>query len=207
LCDDANECTDDLCAPASGCVHANLTGPACEDGDLCTVTGGCKNGVCIATDGSYGQKVKLKAKFKDGPSNDRVTLKMELPLSQFSSDPIATGLLVELRDTADQNVYFGEIPAGAFEDTKGTGESFKFRDSKGEIPLANGIQSAQVRIVTKKSIAKAKVKIKDVEVPGIAAQPLMTASLLFGADPALDDCLTARRVPCMPKPTSNSCKD
>ncbi|MFH1529680.1 MAG: SUMF1/EgtB/PvdO family nonheme iron enzyme [Pseudomonadota bacterium] len=48
-CDDLNLCTDDSCAPATGCVHAPNTVP-CDDGDVCTVgdtcaLGGCGSGV------------------------------------------------------------------------------------------------------------------------------------------------------------------
>jgi hypothetical protein len=44
-CDDANPCTDDSCAPATGCVHAaNVLG--CDDGDACTRGDVCREGVC-----------------------------------------------------------------------------------------------------------------------------------------------------------------
>jgi subtilisin-like proprotein convertase family protein len=40
-CDDANVCTTDSCAPASGtCAHANNTN-ACDDGDVCTTDDTC----------------------------------------------------------------------------------------------------------------------------------------------------------------------
>ncbi|MBI5506060.1 MAG: hypothetical protein HY899_14785, partial [Deltaproteobacteria bacterium] len=38
-CDDRNDCTDDLCNATTGCVHANLSGGACEDTNFCTPAG------------------------------------------------------------------------------------------------------------------------------------------------------------------------
>jgi hypothetical protein len=44
-CDDGNDCTDESCDPASGCVYANNTAN-CEDGNLCTRGDVCSNGFC-----------------------------------------------------------------------------------------------------------------------------------------------------------------
>ena len=44
-CDDGNECTNDSCNPATGCVHANRTGPCTDDGNTCT-TDVCNAGAC-----------------------------------------------------------------------------------------------------------------------------------------------------------------
>jgi hypothetical protein len=44
-CDDANACTDDSCAPASGCVSTPNTA-ACDDGDPCTTNDTCSGGAC-----------------------------------------------------------------------------------------------------------------------------------------------------------------
>jgi hypothetical protein len=44
-CDDANVCTGDSCAPATGCVHSNNTA-ACNDGNACTVGDACLGGSC-----------------------------------------------------------------------------------------------------------------------------------------------------------------
>ncbi|NOZ02093.1 MAG: PKD domain-containing protein, partial [Deltaproteobacteria bacterium] len=46
LCDDSNDCTQDICSLAFGCVHENLTGP-CDDQDPCTVGDFCEAGFCI----------------------------------------------------------------------------------------------------------------------------------------------------------------
>lgn len=45
VCADANPCTDDACAAATGCVHlANAA--TCDDGDTCTLGDGCADGQC-----------------------------------------------------------------------------------------------------------------------------------------------------------------
>ena len=45
LCLDGNPCTDDACAPQSGCNFAANDAP-CDDGNACTVGDGCADGVC-----------------------------------------------------------------------------------------------------------------------------------------------------------------
>lgn len=44
-CDDANQCTDDVCVSGKGCAHQPNTA-ACEDGDKCTTGDGCSAGKC-----------------------------------------------------------------------------------------------------------------------------------------------------------------
>lgn len=46
-CDDGNDCTDDACDPASGCMNENNTA-SCDDGDACTTSDVCADGVCSA---------------------------------------------------------------------------------------------------------------------------------------------------------------
>ena len=46
-CDDKQPCTNDSCAPATGCVHANNTA-ACSDGNACTTNDTCQAGNCVA---------------------------------------------------------------------------------------------------------------------------------------------------------------
>ncbi|MBN1948073.1 MAG: hypothetical protein JW797_20560, partial [Bradymonadales bacterium] len=43
--DDGNECTDDSCDPATGCVATNNSDP-CDDGLFCTTGESCSAGVC-----------------------------------------------------------------------------------------------------------------------------------------------------------------
>jgi len=48
-CNDGNQCTDDSCDPATGCVFdpVPMNGSGCDDGDLCTNGDQCQNGVCV----------------------------------------------------------------------------------------------------------------------------------------------------------------
>jgi cysteine-rich repeat protein len=207
LCDDGEECTDDLCNPTSGCVHANLTGPACEDGDFCTVTGSCDAGHCSATDLSLAENDKVSLKFTAGPDNDRMTAKLNLPLSQLTANPTLTGMKVVMTDTTGAHVYEADIPAANWEDRNGTGQSFRFRDSHGTVGPANGVNSASIKRNEAKGLAKALVKMGGAEIPDAAGQQFLSVSLLFGSDPNADDCITARLLPCKLTATSSKCSD
>ena len=46
-CDDQDPCTDDSCAPLTGCLHENNTAP-CEDGDACFENDKCQEGICVS---------------------------------------------------------------------------------------------------------------------------------------------------------------
>jgi cysteine-rich repeat protein len=48
-CDDGNSCTVDTCDGEEGCQYEALTGDECLDGDICTVTDHCEDGVCVGT--------------------------------------------------------------------------------------------------------------------------------------------------------------
>ncbi len=49
-CNDSNPCTQDLCAPASGCLHPPIQGPGvCSDNNPCTQTDKCQQGVCVGS--------------------------------------------------------------------------------------------------------------------------------------------------------------
>ena len=203
LCDDGDECTDDICNATSGCVFANLTGPSCEDGDLCTVTGVCDMGVCEASDPSLSGKNKIVIKLKPGTDDDRLSAKAELPLTDFSSDLTVTGLELVLRDGTDQTFYTSSIPAAAFD---ASGSGYRFRDSGGEVASANGVSSVKISNVVTRGVAKVRAKARDVDLSGAQGQLVLSLSLLFGSDPALDECVTARRVPCKGTDTKTICK-
>ena len=54
LCADGDPCTTDVCEypipyPPIGCFHYPATGPACDDGNLCTPTDTCQGGACIGS--------------------------------------------------------------------------------------------------------------------------------------------------------------
>ncbi len=48
-CNDGNVCTDDTCISPTGCAYTNNTAP-CDDGDKCTTNDICGDGVCGGTE-------------------------------------------------------------------------------------------------------------------------------------------------------------
>ena len=49
-CNDNNPCTQDLCDPATGCLHPPAPGqPACNDGNGCTEVDKCQGGICVGS--------------------------------------------------------------------------------------------------------------------------------------------------------------
>jgi hypothetical protein len=47
LCDDGNDCTEDVCAGADGCFHSDQTTGECKDGNACTAGDHCEAGQCV----------------------------------------------------------------------------------------------------------------------------------------------------------------
>ena len=122
----------------------------------------------------------------------------------FSADPTATGLDVELSDEADELVLSGVIPGGEFEEQGGV--KFSFRDTDGMVSSANGIVSVSIKKNLTTGMARISIKTAGVDLPGAAGQATMSLSLLFGTDPATDDCLSARHVSCDASSTRTRCK-
>ncbi len=205
-CDDHNSCTSNVCNAVTGCVRGELTGIPCEDGDPCTVTGTCNNGFCEVTDRSRASKSSLKFRFVEGPNNDKTVFKARVPLAELSSAPDVTGVSVDLLDRDNQSFFTATVPAAGFVDKKGTGEKFLFKDREGVTSGAGGIRLFLIRKITSKGIAKLKFKAEGTEQPSAANEFVMSAALLFGADPASDDCVTAWRMFCRPRPGKNKCK-
>jgi len=51
VCDDANPCSVDTCAPALGCVRLDaLPGTLCDDGDACTQSDSCQGQACVGAE-------------------------------------------------------------------------------------------------------------------------------------------------------------
>ncbi len=207
LCDDYNGCTDDMCNAATGCVHANLDAVPCEDGDLCTVTGDCVSGTCVATDEVLSSKNKLSFRLRLEPDADKMSYKGELPLADYTANPAVTGMTIEVRDSNNQAVVSAVIPNTSFVDKDGTGSKISFRDKDHLLPTGGGVSQIKINEVAAKAVAKVKIRVDDVSLTGTDQEYRMSVSMLFGSDPAVDDCLTARFVPCTPKPLKNKCKD
>lgn len=206
LCDDRNDCTDDLCNATTGCVHANLTGGTCEDGDICTTTGTCQWGNCVASDRAYSSVDDIRIKLKAGTANDSMKLRASIPLSYLDANPTVTGLRVLVVDASDEIIYDAQLGATDWQDRTGRVVSFRFRDSQGVAGPANGVRSATLKHDPKLAVAKLKLSMKGAEIPGAADQVVLSVSYLFGTDPAADDCVTARRITCLAASTKVACK-
>ncbi|RMD83049.1 MAG: hypothetical protein D6815_07640 [Candidatus Dadabacteria bacterium] len=205
-CDDGNPCTDDVCNVTAGCVHANLNGVSCDDGDPCTLTGTCNTGICEVTDQRRASKSVIKARMLDGANNDRLVIKADFDLSLLASAPNVTGLNVDVYSPSGATVFSASIPASAFADKRGTGEKFQFKDAEGTTPGAGGTRLAVVRKITAKGIAKVKLKAIGNELGAAAGADVLSASMLFGADPASNDCVTAWMLQCRSRPGTTHCK-
>jgi hypothetical protein len=200
LCDDNEECTDDLCNPLSGCVHADLTGTSCDDSDFCTVTESCADGQCIATDGAFTVDNKVTVSLRSGVADDRMKATLNLPLTAFTANPTLTGARLVVTDTAGVTIYDAVLPAAQWEDTNGAGQKFRFRD-------ASGVNSASIKRNEAKGVAKTLIKVNETDLPGAAGQSYLSVSLVFGTDPGTDECLTGRTIPCTVSATKLKCSD
>ena len=49
LCDDGNQCTDDICTGEEGCTNLPMETGSCDDGDPCTAADHCADGTCLGT--------------------------------------------------------------------------------------------------------------------------------------------------------------
>ncbi len=47
-CDDGTACTEDTCAPKTGCAHKALAKTPCDDGNPCTVQDYCQSSKCVS---------------------------------------------------------------------------------------------------------------------------------------------------------------
>lgn len=196
-----------MCNASTGCVHANLTGVPCEDGDLCTVTGDCASGDCVATDVVSSDKNKVTIRLRPEPASDKLSYKGELPLAEYTANPASTGMTIEVRDSNNLTVVSSVIPNTSFEDRDGTGAKISFRDKDHLLPTGGGVTQVKITESATKGVAKVKIRVDDSDLDGTDQEYRMSVSMLFGTDPALDDCLTARYVPCTPKTDKNKCKD
>jgi cysteine-rich repeat protein len=196
LCTDGNDCTDDLCNEAAGCVFANLTGNTCEDGNFCTPPGTCDSGTCDAGPSTFTAPNSITAKALDGDANDRLKLKLELPIEAFTADPDSSGARLVLTDAADEVLHDTLLAPSGWTQTDVA--RWGYRDS------VTGTK-ASVRAYDKRGTVRLTVKLGDAELGGATAQSWLSASLLFGADIDTGECVTARRVPCTSRGTSTKC--
>ena len=49
ICNDNDPCTSDTCIEPSACVYTAISGPSCNDGNVCTLTDICQTGACTGS--------------------------------------------------------------------------------------------------------------------------------------------------------------
>jgi cysteine-rich repeat protein len=193
--DDGNDCTDDYCDGLGGCTHG-ANSALCDDGDFCTVTDVCAAGQCAVTDRVDLPAARISASRRSGVADDRITIKASAPLADLAASPTTAGVSFTLRDAAGDEIYAGHLPAEGMIDAGGSGVTFKFRDTKGVYPTANGVVSATIKRVTSKGTARLNLKARGVDFSPFDGIGAVAFSVLVGADPSSGDCLSARALPC-----------
>ncbi len=201
--EDGNPCTDDVCDVSGGCSHLD-NGVVCDDGDLCTVTDQCAAATCSAVDVRDFTVGKLSMKFRDGLDDDRVLLKAEIPLHLLAGSPEVSGMTLVLDDVDGAALFTATVPEQLLVDVGGKGRIFKFLDRTGT--LAGGIQRAIVKKISNKGVARVLVKGGGLDLAAAAGQSGLSLSILFGTDPAVDDCASARGLLCESRSTKSSCE-
>jgi len=204
--DDGNECTDDYCDGLGGCAHVANSSP-CDDGDFCTVTDVCTGGQCSVTDRVELPLTKVTASRRSGVADDKIGIKASAPLVDLSASPTVAGVSFALRDAGGAEIFAGHLPAEGIIDSKGRGVTFKFRDTKGIYPTANGVVSATVKRIERKGIARLSLKARSVDFSPFTGVGSVAFSVLVGTDPSSGDCLSAPSVPCSSSLTVLRCSN
>jgi hypothetical protein len=201
---ESGACAD---ADGDGVCDADDVCPGSDDaadGDGDGIPDGCD--ACPA-EPSPASNTQIRARFGDGAGDDKLAIKAEWPADLFAADPTVTGLEVRVRGHDGQTVHEGLLPGAGWEDRKGTGIKFVFRDRDGIHPSANGFVAGVIKLQATKNLAKITLKTKGVDVPEAQGQASMSASFLFGTDPLVDACLGSPDVRCEAKPGAMRCKE
>jgi len=204
--DDGNECTDDYCDGVGGCTHTPNAAP-CDDGDFCTVTDVCAGGHCSTTDRVDLPQLRVTASRRSGVADDRMAIKASAPLTDMAASPTTGGVSFSLRGANGDEVYGGYLPAEGVVDATGKGTSFKFRDTKGLYPTANGVVSATIKRITSKGVARLNLKARGIDFAPFADIGSIAFSVLVGPSPSEGDCLSAQGVECSASVTTLRCSN
>jgi len=203
--DDGNVCTDDYCDGAGGCSHvANVA--SCDDGDFCTSGDQCSGGTCQAGTVEPFTDVALTVIRKSGADDDQLRIKTVQPLATLEVVPSDVGMMLEIRDDAGVPRYTSTMPASAITNVGGKSKVFKFKDKLGLIAQAGSMISVTVKRNANRGVVQVKAKMKGAEVPGLADQPTLSMSLLFGEDPSTGDCLTGAPLQCVARGAKHACE-
>ena len=100
------------------------------------------------------------------------------------------------------------MPAANFIDSGLKGKTFKFRDTKGLVPSANGVAIATIKRSAKRDEIRAKLKMRGTEIPAVIEEISLSPALLIGASPLTGRCGSASSLTCTKKGSSKlSCSD
>lgn len=202
--DDDNQCTDDYCDGLGHCAHVANSTP-CDDGDFCTTTDVCAGGQCVATDRVDLPVARITATRRSGVADDRIAIKASAPLSSLAESPTTAGVSLALRRADGSELFSGHLPGEGIVDSGGGGVTFKFRDSQGVYPTANGVVSATIKRVVSKGVVRINVKARGLDFSPFIGIDSTALSVLVGADPSTGDCLSARTVACSSSITTLRC--
>ena len=184
--DDGDQCTDDVCDGLGICTHPFNTAP-CHDGEVCTTDGQCSLGVCEASTTSVPfDRVKLKAKFKNGADNDKLIVKASVPIDEFIDAPDSGGSLVEVL-VDDSPVWSSVIEPGLWSTVGSSGAKYRYDEGASPPPAAGGVDRLQIDYKFNKDLVQIKVKLGGHELPGLVDQPALGLRIQVGDD-AFGDC-------------------
>ncbi|MBI5506751.1 MAG: hypothetical protein HY899_18330, partial [Deltaproteobacteria bacterium] len=194
-CDDGNVCTSDLCNVTEDCVSTVTYRVACEDGDLCTLTGRCDyDGTCDASDlrAAFGGRFGVTNR-SGTAGEDRWNAVARVPAAMITGVPTTTGLRVRIYEEGGPFVFDASIPAPEFSELRPG--VYRFFDREGTVTEANGIRSVLMRQKDGETIVF-KIEAAGADFADVYDSPLLGVSVLLGEDPAADDCATARSLLC-----------
>jgi cysteine-rich repeat protein len=196
---DANVCTDDICDGAGNCQHVDNTA-SCDDGDVCTLPGTCSGGVCAASLVPLPLgRVKLKAKFKAGAANDKLTLKANVPTDGWISPPALAGSQIEIA-AGGSPAWSSELPGGAIWETVGSnGLSYRYEAGASPPPGAGGVSKLQIKYKLSAGIVQVKLKTSGEEFAGLVNREDLGLRIQVGND-TIGDCGALESMGCAAKP-------
>ncbi len=193
--DDCNEGVCNETADACEAQPAN-EGGACDDGDSCSVDDECVAGACEASGLSVPPtSAKFKAKFKQGPDNDRLSLDLILPLESMGDFAAGPRVEIVIINDADDAVYTAAVPSTSFANMGDRSTHFRFKDNTGALAEANNLRAVFVRYRMSTGQLQIRAKMKGTEIPAALDASTVTLQLVLG-EAAVAACVTELDVPC-----------